>query len=358
MQTAWLAIGLFLPVAFSQYGAQQPYVLPSASSGSGAYIPHPNVQTVQQPYPNVNAESEEDGVDAYEIEEEPQFKVVNPTFPIGGPLPPVEPGPIPQPPVAPPVTAKPDHSYAINYCDKKEFSDEVLQQYGLERIDYFVYNTSCSNIFFQCSIGQTFLLSCTSVEQAFDKSTENCNFRNAVKFCPEYDHVMHCTVKDTCTDNEFACCAMPQSCIHVSKRCDGHADCADGEDENNCPSCARDEFACVKSEHCIPANKRCDGVADDCEDGSNLDEIGCSKNTTCIGKFICDMSRGGVSCVDLDMHCDGKKDCLNGEDEINCKQQGVQKYLLCENQKQSVTRLQWCNGEPDCADGSDEKYCY
>ncbi|PIC26318.1 hypothetical protein B9Z55_018927 [Caenorhabditis nigoni] len=131
---------------------------------------------------------------------------------------------------------------------------------------------------------------------------------------------MHCTIKDTCTENEFACCAMPQTCIHVSKRCDGHPDCADGEDENNCPSCARDEFACVKSEHCNPANKRCDGVAGDCEDGSNLDEIGCSKNTTCIGKFVCGTSRGGVSCVDLEMHCDGKKDCLNGEDEMNCSE--------------------------------------
>jgi hypothetical protein len=43
-------------------------------------------------------------------------------------------------------------------------------------------------------------------------------------------------------------------------------------------SCARDQFACVKSGTCIPAKLRCDGHADDCADGSNLDEIGCSKN--------------------------------------------------------------------------------
>lgn len=55
-------------------------------------------------------------------------------------------------------------------------------------------------------------------------------------------------------------------------------DCADGEDETNCPSCARDQFACVKSGTCIPAKLRCDGHPDDCADGSNLDEIGCSKN--------------------------------------------------------------------------------
>ncbi|VDD88098.1 unnamed protein product [Enterobius vermicularis] len=270
------------------------------------------------------------------------------------------------------TTTKPltDSSYAINYCDRREFPDSVLAQYSLERIEYFIFNTSCSDIFFQCSIGQTFLLKCPSPDQAFDRVTINCNFRSDVKECPEYDHVMHCTVKDSCNENEFACCAEPQMCIDLARRCDGHIDCADGDDENNCPphcakgftSCKTDEFACVKSGRCIPATLRCDGVLDDCGDGSNMDEIGCSRNSTCLGQFVChsNLSKtlmGTHNCVEYSKHCDGIRDCPNGEDEINCKMAEA-KYLLCENQKQSVTKQQWCDGNEDCADGSDEKYCY
>ncbi len=89
--------------------------------------------------------------------------------------------------------------YAINFCDRGEFPDDKLTStYGLERIDYFIWNASCSDAFFQCSIGQTFQLKCPGQSQAFDKETVNCNFRNSVKVCPEYDHVMHCSKFGTC----------------------------------------------------------------------------------------------------------------------------------------------------------------
>lgn len=91
------------------------------------------------------------------------------------------------------TTAAPKEAYEINYCDTKEFPVEALADYGLDRVEYFVYNKSCSRVFFQCAISQSFILKCPSEDQAFDPTTVNCNFRNSVKLCPEYDHIMHCS---------------------------------------------------------------------------------------------------------------------------------------------------------------------
>ena len=111
-------------------------------------------------------------------------------------------------------------------------------------------------------------------------------------------------------------------------------------------SCGRSEFTCVKSGRCIASSKRCDGNVDDCQDGINLDEIGCLRNESnynniinfplaqwikcliaCLGKFPCDSPQtvsalGHSTCVELHLFCDGKNDCPGGEDELTCSSYG------------------------------------
>ncbi|OUC41428.1 putative Low-density lipoprotein receptor domain class A [Trichinella nativa] len=244
----------------------------------------------------------------------------------------------------------------INFCNPLEFNEQVLASLNLKRVDYFIANMSCSSVFFQCSMQTTFVRRCAGADQVFDESTVNCNYRHSVKSCLEYDHVLHCTIKNQCLSDEYACCAAPQQCIPYAKRCDGIVDCADGEDENNCPTCSINEFPCLIGGTCIPMERRCNGMPDDCFDNSNADEKYCEYCG--VGKFYCYKSDPNYeySCIDANQRCDGVKDCQGGEDELNCKRQGAQ-FLLCENQRQSVPRKQWCDGNEDCADGSDEIYC-
>uniref|UniRef100_A0A9J2PXH6 Chitin-binding type-2 domain-containing protein n=1 Tax=Ascaris lumbricoides TaxID=6252 RepID=A0A9J2PXH6_ASCLU len=241
---------------------------------------------------------------------------------------------------------------------QEEFPDDTLAQYGLQKVGNFVWNSSCSEIFFQCSFRETYLLKCQSPKQAFDKNITNCNFKRNMPECPEYDHVLHCAIAKHCSENEFACCAMPQRCIPIRRRCDGHIDCADGGDENNCPiakHCSENEFACcAMPQRCIPIRRRCDGHID-CADGGD------ENNCPCVGKFVCesDLSKtimGALNCIDPLLYCNGVKDCPNGEDEINCNR-GETQHFLCENQKESIMLRQWCDGQQHCSDGSDEKYC-
>lgn len=135
----------------------------------------------------------------------------------------------------------------------------------------------------------------------------------------------------TCLPNYYRCSSG--ACVMDSWVCDGYRDCADGSDEEACPSpanvtaastptqlgrCDRFEFECRQPKKCIPNWRRCDGHQD-CQDGQ--DEANCPTRSslTCTSwEFKCE---DGETCIVLSERCDGFLDCSDESDERNCSEE-------------------------------------
>ena len=151
----------------------------------------------------------------------------------------------------------------------------------------------------------------------------------------------------------------------------------------NCPDkkvgirCKATQFKCA-NELCIPHRWTCDGQ-DDC--GDNSDEVKCGKFldknislllfwiylniflfveiTNCeANEFMC----GDKQCISDVWRCNGKVDCNDGSDELNCttdllKESEINKEsttFLC-NDGFSIP-IRWrCDGGQECDQGEDEK---
>ncbi|XP_070404804.1 atrial natriuretic peptide-converting enzyme isoform X3 [Nothobranchius furzeri] len=112
---------------------------------------------------------------------------------------------------------------------------------------------------------------------------------------------------DECSPSHFKC--HSGRCVLATKRCDGHLDCDDHSDENNCGCAERALWECPGSQVCIKPSMICDGFPD-CP--LLVDEANCS---------VCqdnELACNNHQCVHRTLWCDGKKHCSDSSDEWNC----------------------------------------
>ncbi|KAM6908896.1 atrial natriuretic peptide-converting enzyme [Xenentodon cancila] len=112
---------------------------------------------------------------------------------------------------------------------------------------------------------------------------------------------------DECSPSHFKC--RSGRCVLATKRCDGHLDCDDHSDEDNCGCSERALWECPGSKVCIKSSMICDGFPD-CP--LLVDEANCS---------VCkdnEVACNNHQCVHRTLWCDGKKHCSDSSDEWNC----------------------------------------
>ncbi|KAK0066324.1 G-protein coupled receptor GRL101, partial [Biomphalaria pfeifferi] len=265
-------------------------------------------------------------------------------------------------------------------CDRKSDCDNGSDEENCKAYVCPMSHIKCNNHFCYPRDKQ-----CDFIDDCGDNSDElncnriecnptqfTCNNSQCVETANICDGVFDCVdhsdeSEHLCTPDKYYKCSTG---FYTKKEyvCDGQfEDCRlTHDDEINCGGCGSDQFQCPNN-RCIKKSNVCDGHCDclDCADEDNCEPntFGCPRDT----RFIClntAMSPVGIRCISREYLCDLKNDCLDspsGQDEKFCNNGSSicpkTHPLYCSRKMRCLEESKRCNHYPDCYDGEDELNC-
>ena len=229
-------------------------------------------------------------------------------------------------------------------------------------------NCSCPQHHFQCGSGGCiqFTFICDGKADCIDASDEICGQR--FWFTSERKNRQRAKL----WINHYFCMGylcMSGECIPLKYVNDLMPDCPGGqaEDEQLFINMLHrgESFQCTHINHhpcvaglsvCFPLDKFCLFDSDDeqnhlwCRDGAHLGDcaqINCTNSYKCTESY----------CIPFHRVCNGRYDCIHGEDEERCDEYICKGLLRCQRSRICVHPHQICDGTSHCPKADDENYC-
>ncbi|XP_071510300.1 uncharacterized protein [Diadema antillarum] len=277
----------------------------------------------------------------------------------------------------------------------------------------------CVHLFYQCDN----ILDCR--DGSDEQSCENVTTSDTLFFCNDGTNISishYCDNVTHCADNSDEHNCKPYNCsgfgcdngrcIPFNQHCDLVDNCFDGSDEANCEA-SNVSFTCYNGD-IHPRWAKCDGIVD-CIGGSFEDEpeicgyrkknhscnvegeLQCNNGACVSADILCiyDISQSGYVkgcrdlshlrscedfqcpeytlkcpnsyCIPLRFRCNGRWDCIAGQDELNCDTSSPslaadhvacpKGTYKCHSSKVCLPQSEVCDGFAHCPDKDDEQFC-
>ena len=230
-------------------------------------------------------------------------------------------------------------------------------------------NCSCPPHYFQCGSGGCiqFTLMCDGKTDCVDASDEMCGYltRIAPQQKIQIDILYLIGRKQYCLG--YQC--FSGECISLIYVNDLIPDCSGGQAEDEQLFLRmfyhEERFECGdRSQHpcvaglsvCFPLDKLCVFDSDEeqdilwCRNGAHISDCA---YINCTNSYKCSQSY----CIPFHRVCNGKPDCIHGEDEQMCDAYICKGLLRCKGSRICVHPAQLCDGKNHCPGSDDERFC-